>query len=53
VVHFDLAKLEEENILLESEMQEPDFWNNQERAQKVSQKLKNNTDRISWNYLLK
>lgn len=28
-------------------MQEPDFWNNQERAQKVSQKLKNNTDRIN------
>lgn len=44
---FDLSKLEEENILLESEMQEPDFWNNQERAQKVSQKLKNNTDRIN------
>ncbi len=47
MVHFDLAKLEEENILLESEMQEPDFWNNQERAQKVSQKLKHNTDRIN------
>lgn len=28
-------------------MQEPDFWNNQERAQKVSQTLKNNTDRIN------
>lgn len=47
VVHFDLSKLEEENILLESEMQEPDFWNNQERAQKVSQKLKHNTSRIN------
>ena len=47
MVPFDLSKLEEENILLESEIQEPDFWNNQERAQKVSQKLKNNTDRIN------
>jgi len=47
VVPFDLEKLKEENILLESEMQEPEFWNNQERAQKVSQKLKHNTDRIS------
>ena len=32
--------------MLESEMQEPEFWNNQERAQKVSQKLKHNTDKI-------
>lgn len=47
MVPFDLSKLKEENILLESEMQEPDFWNNQERAQKVSQTLKNNTDRIN------
>jgi len=41
-----LEKLKEENILLESEMQEPEFWNNQERAQKVSQKLKHNTDKV-------
>lgn len=41
-----MEKLREENILLESEMQEPDFWNNQEKAQKVSQKLKHNTDKI-------
>ncbi len=41
-----MEKLKEENILLESEMQEPEFWNNQERAQKVSQKLKHNTDKI-------
>ncbi len=47
MVHFDLEKLKEENEVLESEMQEPDFWNNQERAQKVSQKLKHNTDRMS------
>lgn len=47
MVPFDLSKLEEENILLESEMQEPEFWNNQERAQKVSQKLKHNTNRIN------
>ncbi len=46
MVPFDLEKLKEENILLESEMQEPEFWNNQERAQKVSQKLKHNTDKI-------
>lgn len=46
MVPFDLEKLEEENLLLQSEMQEPEFWNNQERAQHVSQKLKNNTDRI-------
>lgn len=46
MVPFDLDKLKEENILLESEIQEPGFWNNQENAQKVSQKLKNNTDRI-------
>jgi len=50
VVPFDLDKLKEENILLESEIQEPGFWNNQENAQKVSQKLKNNSDRIK-NYL--
>lgn len=42
-----MEKLKEENELLESEMQEPNFWNNQERAQKVSQKLKHNTDRMS------
>lgn len=47
MVPFDLSKLEEENMLLESEMQEPEFWNNQERAQKVSQKLKHNTNRIN------
>lgn len=47
---FDLKKLEEENILLEEEMQEPDFWNNREKAQKISQRLKNNTDKIN-NYL--
>jgi peptide chain release factor 2 len=47
VVLFDLSKLEEENILLESEMQEPEFWNNQERAQKISQKLKHNSNRIN------
>ncbi len=41
-----MEKLKEENEVLESEMQEPDFWNNQERAQKVSQKLKHNTDRM-------
>ncbi len=46
MVLFDLSKLEEENILLESEMQEPEFWNNQERAQKISQKLKHNSNRI-------
>lgn len=46
MVHFDFEKLKEENILLESEMQEPEFWNDQEKAQKVSQKLKHNTSKI-------
>lgn len=46
MVPFDLDKLREENILLESEMQETEFWNNQERAQKVSQKLKHNTSKL-------
>lgn len=47
MVPFDLEKLREENFTLESQMQEPEFWNNQERAQKVSQKLKHNTNRIN------
>lgn len=42
-----MEKLKEENFTLESQMQEPEFWNNQERAQKVSQKLKQNTNRIN------
>jgi len=42
-----LEKLKEENFTLESQMQEPEFWNDQQKAQKVSQKLKHNTDRIS------
>lgn len=46
MVPFDLDKLKEENLLLESEMQEPEFWNDQENAQKVSQKLKNNMDKM-------
>ncbi len=46
MVPFDLEKLREENFTLESEMQEPEFWNNQENAQKISQKLKHNTNRI-------
>ncbi len=46
MVPFDLEKLREENYTLESQMQEPAFWNDQERAQKVSQKLKHNTNRI-------
>ena len=47
MVPFDLEKLREENLTLESQMQEPEFWNNQEKAQKVSQKLKHNTNRIN------
>lgn len=47
MVPFDLEKLKEENILLEQEMQEPDFWNNQEKAQKIAQKLKSNTNRMN------
>jgi peptide chain release factor 2 len=43
---FDLEKLRDENRALELQMQEPGFWNDQEKAQKVSQKLKHNTNRI-------
>jgi len=43
---FDLPKLKEENIDFERFMQNPDFWNNTEEAQKISQKLKSNTDTI-------
>lgn len=42
-----MEKLKEENFILESQMQEPEFWNNQEKAQKASQKLKHNTNRIN------
>lgn len=41
-----MEKLREENRALELQMQEPDFWNDQEKAQKVSQKLKHNTNKI-------
>ncbi len=47
MVPFDLEKLREENFTLQSQMQEPEFWNNQEKAQKISQKLKHNTNRIN------
>lgn len=43
---FDLPKLKEENIDFEKFMQSPDFWNDTEQAQKISQKLKSNTDTI-------
>ena len=46
MVPFDLEKLREENFTLESQMQEPEFWNNQEKAQKISQKLKHNINRF-------
>ncbi len=42
-----MEKLREENFTLESQMQEPEFWKDQEKAQKVSQKLKHNTNRIN------
>lgn len=41
-----MEKLRGENRALELQMQEPDFWNDQEKAQKVSQKLKHNTNKI-------
>ncbi len=41
-----MEKLREENFTLESQMQEPEFWNNQEKAQKISQKLKHNINRF-------
>ena len=48
-----MEKLREENLTLESQMQEPEFWNNQEKAQKVSQKLKHNSNRINRFFSLK
>ena len=42
-----MEKLREENFLLESQMQEPEFWSDQEKAQQVSQKLKHNTKRMN------
>ena len=47
VVPFDPEKLREENFTLESQMQEPGFWKDQEKAQKASQKLKHNTNRMN------
>ncbi|HQB63702.1 MAG TPA: peptide chain release factor 2 [Sedimentibacter sp.] len=44
---LDPEKLREENFTLESQMQEPGFWNDQEKAQKASQKLKHNTNRMN------
>ncbi len=43
---FDLSGLKRENENLEQKMQNPDFWNNQEEAQKITQKLKVNNDKI-------
>ncbi|HNZ83575.1 MAG TPA: peptide chain release factor 2 [Sedimentibacter sp.] len=44
---LDPEKLREENFTLESQMQEPGFWKDQEKAQKASQKLKHNTNRMN------
>lgn len=46
MIHFDLARLEEEVIKLEQKMQDPEFWNNQEEAQNITQRLKSNNDKI-------
>lgn len=43
---FDLPRLREENTDFEKYMQSPEFWNDTEQAQKISQKLKSNTDTI-------
>ena len=44
---FDVEAMTDELDQLHREMEEPDFWNNLERAQKVNQRIKTITDRTS------
>lgn len=43
---FDIDKLKEDAKDFEVYMQEPEFWNDTQKAQQISQQLKNNTDAI-------
>lgn len=45
--HFDIPKLKEECLDFENFMQNPDFWNDVDKAQKISQKLKINNNTIN------
>lgn len=45
-MHFDLGHMLEIKDDLETKMAQPGFWDNQERAQKVSKKVKQLKDRI-------
>ena len=51
-MYFDLAGLIKEKEELEEIMGAPDFWNDQEEAQKVSRKVKQVKDRINSLYSL-
>ena len=42
---FDVDAMRDERDQLHREMEQPDFWNNLERAQKVNQRIKTITDR--------
>lgn len=44
---FDVSKLEEMKKSYEKEMQKPDFWNDVERGQNISQSLKIVNDKIN------
>lgn len=50
VIHFDIAKISEEIKALESKMDNPDFWNNQQESTKVLtslKQLKNKQDKFN------
>lgn len=51
-MYFDLAGLIKEKEELEEKMGAPDFWNDQEEAQRVSKKVKQLKDRINSLYSL-
>ena len=50
VIHFDIAKISEEIKALESKMDNPDFWNNQQESTKTLtslKQLKNKQDKFN------
>ena len=50
---FDVSKLEEMKKSYENEMQKPDFWNDVERGQTISQSLKIVNDKINQVFQIK
>ncbi|EOD00397.1 Peptide chain release factor 2, programmed frameshift-containing [Caldisalinibacter kiritimatiensis] len=44
--HFDIEGIKKEVAQLEAEMSKPDFWNDREKAQKISQKVKSLNGKI-------